>query len=146
MIEYYHMAQSDNGSLTEANALRRWSTSYISAIESIKDPRAPMQIQTRLSEAGFVNVESKMIPVAVSGWPNSESMTRIESARAETSTGPREKRIGEMLGSVFEATLRSLSLYPLTSKLGISLEEFDSLLTRASEEASDQGLKVYFPL
>lgn len=59
---------------------------------------------------------------------------------------PREKRIGEMQGEIILATLRGLSLYPLTSKLGMSFEEFDELTEKASEEATDPQYKAYFPL
>ena len=73
MVEYYHMCQSDNGSITEANALRRWSLDYMRALDSTKDPRAPMQLRTMFNEAGMINVESRMIPVHFSGWSNGES-------------------------------------------------------------------------
>jgi hypothetical protein len=72
MIEFYLMCQSDNGSLTENHALRRWSTKLMRALENVKNPRVPMQLQTLLSEAGMVNVESKMIPIPLSPWHNGE--------------------------------------------------------------------------
>ena len=74
MVEYYHMCQSDNGSITDTNALRRWSLNYMRALDSTKDPRIPMQLRTVFSEAGMVNVESRMIPVHFSGWSNGECL------------------------------------------------------------------------
>ena len=66
------MCQSDNGSITDSHALRRWSVAYMRAHESTKDPRVPMQLQTHLTEAGMVNVESRMIPIPLSPWPTGE--------------------------------------------------------------------------
>lgn len=41
---------------------------------------------------------------------------------------------------------RSLSLYPLTQKAGMSEDEFEALITRAVEEAENPRLKAYFPV
>jgi hypothetical protein len=73
MVEYYHMAQSDSGRLDESNALRQWSRQYLRSIENVKDPRAPMQLQTMFQAAGMQNVESRMIPVPLCGWSIGES-------------------------------------------------------------------------
>ena len=74
MVEYYHMAQSDNGSITDTSALRQWSIAYMRAIDRFKDPRAPMQIQSMFNAAGMSNVESRMIPVPLCSWPNGRSI------------------------------------------------------------------------
>lgn len=63
------MCQSDNGSITESSALRQWSLAYMRALDRMKDPRAPMQLQSMFSTAGMLNVESRMIPVPLSPWP-----------------------------------------------------------------------------
>lgn len=69
MIEYYYMCQSDNGSITESHAIRRWSNNYIRSIDGIKDPRAPLQLQSLFTAAGLVEVESRMIQLPLCGWP-----------------------------------------------------------------------------
>ena len=73
MVECYYMCQSDNGSITQSHPLHEWSTAYISALDEIKNPRAPMQLQTLFHAAGFVEVESKMIPLPLSGWSTGEA-------------------------------------------------------------------------
>ena len=70
MVELYWQCQSDNGSLTASHGLRQWSDKYIQSLQSLKDPRAPMQLQGLLSAAGFVDVEVKMIPLPTCAWSN----------------------------------------------------------------------------
>lgn len=73
MTECYFMCQSNNGSITESHPLRRWSNSYLQSLEGIKDPRAPLRLQTLLSAAGFVGIEYKMIQMPLCGWPDGGS-------------------------------------------------------------------------
>lgn len=68
MIECYYMCQSDNGSITESHAIRQWSNAYIRSLDGVKDPRAPLQLQSMLTAAGFVDIESQMIPLPLCGW------------------------------------------------------------------------------
>jgi hypothetical protein len=64
------MCQSDNGSITESHAIRQWSNAYMRSLDGVKDPRAPLQLQSMLTAAGLVNVESQMIPLPLCGWSN----------------------------------------------------------------------------
>lgn len=68
MIEYYHMCQSDNGAITDSNAIRQWSRKYMQSLDSIKDPRAGLRLQNLLGEAGFELVELEMIRVPLCAW------------------------------------------------------------------------------
>ena len=68
MIECYYMCQSDNGSITESHAIRQWSNAYINSLDGIKDARAPLQLQSMLTAAGFVDIESQMIPLPLCAW------------------------------------------------------------------------------
>ena len=74
MTECYYMCQSDNGSINESHALRRWSDLYMRSLEQIKDPRAPVRLQSLLTGARFTNVEVKMIPLPLCGWPQGISL------------------------------------------------------------------------
>lgn len=68
MIECYYMCQSDNGSITDAHPLRQWSSKYIQSLQGIKDPRAPLRLQSLFTEAGFVDVQHRMIQMPLCGW------------------------------------------------------------------------------
>ena len=68
MAECYYMCQSDNGSISESHAIRRWSNNYIRSINDIKDPRAPLQLQSLFAASGLVEVESRMIQLPLCGW------------------------------------------------------------------------------
>jgi hypothetical protein len=70
MVEIYFNVQSDNGSLTDDHALRRWSTHYLRALEDRKDLRIGSKLRTLMTEAGFVEVDTKMIPLPLSAWSN----------------------------------------------------------------------------
>ena len=68
MVEIYFNVQSDNGSITDEHALRRWSTQYMRALEDRKDLRIGSKLRTLMTEAGFVEVDTKMIPLPLSAW------------------------------------------------------------------------------
>ncbi|EGE06322.1 hypothetical protein TEQG_05325 [Trichophyton equinum CBS 127.97] len=130
MIEVYFNVQSDNGALTESHCLRKWSTSYIAALEGVKDLRSGMKLAGLMASAGLVDIESKMIPLPLSGW----------------STDPRMKAIGEANRKNVHLFLESLGLYPFMHQLDMSEVEFQELLTGARQEADDPSLKAYIPL
>ena len=73
LVECYYMCQSDNGSIGDTNALRRWSDNYIRALDSTKDPRSALQLQNMLVTAGLQSVETRMIPVPLCAWSSSKS-------------------------------------------------------------------------
>jgi hypothetical protein len=58
----------------------------------------------------------------------------------------REKRIGESMNRIVADTLRSLSLYTLTTRLHMRIQDLDKLIERAAAEASNPAFKAYFPL
>ena len=70
MVECYYMCQSDNGSITDTHALRQWSNNYLRSMEGLKDPRVPLRLQAMFTAAGFVEVDSRMIPLPLCGWSN----------------------------------------------------------------------------
>lgn len=85
MVEIYFNAQSDNGTLTSSrsatphpleiilsalpdHALQVWSQTYMQSISAYKDPRAPLRLQNWMTQAGFVEVESRLLTLPLSGW------------------------------------------------------------------------------
>ena len=68
IVELYYQCQSDNGSLTDAHALRQWSNNYIRSLEGIKDPRVATRLRDLLVAAGFVDIEFRMIQLPLCGW------------------------------------------------------------------------------
>ncbi|KAI9874882.1 MAG: hypothetical protein M1830_009179 [Pleopsidium flavum] len=130
MVELYYNCQSYNGSITDGHALRQWSTKYLQSLEDVKDLRAPMRLQGMMGAAGLVNLEHRMIELPLCGWSNN----------------PREREIGELNRENIRRLLESLALYPFTQRLGMTLVDFQALISRARTEAVDRSLKAYFPL
>ncbi|KAJ5671155.1 hypothetical protein N7507_000282, partial [Penicillium longicatenatum] len=130
MVEVYHNVQSDNGSITDQHALRRWSRQYMRALEDRKDLRIGSKLKNLLLEAGLEEVDSNMIPLPLSAW----------------SADTRTRAIGQCNSDNIQQLLRSLALYPLTQRLHMSTENFESLVQQAQGEARDPSLKAYFPL
>lgn len=54
----------------EDHALQVWSQNYMQSIQPYKDPRAALRLQSWMTQAGFVEVESRLIPMPLSGWSN----------------------------------------------------------------------------
>lgn len=68
MVEMYFQVQSDNGTLTDDHALRQWSTRYLESLNGTKDLRVPLRLQTLMRDAGFRDIESRMLPLPTCGW------------------------------------------------------------------------------
>jgi hypothetical protein len=68
MTEIYFNVQSDNGSITDQHALRRWSTHYMRALEDRKDIRVGSRLRSFFEEVGLVEIDAKMIPLPLSAW------------------------------------------------------------------------------
>ncbi|KAJ5215428.1 uncharacterized protein N7498_001835 [Penicillium cinerascens] len=130
MVEIYFNVQSDNGSLTDQHALRRWSTQYMQALEDKKDLRVASKLRSHFQSSGLVEIDSKMIQLPLSAW----------------STDPRMRAIGQSNSDNIQELLRSLALYPLTQRVHMSAQNFDSLVEQAREEARNHSFKAYFPL
>jgi len=73
MIELYHNFQSDNGTLTADHALSQWSARYRESMEGLKNLRAATRLPNLMREAGFVDVESRMIPLPTCAWSSGQS-------------------------------------------------------------------------
>lgn len=58
----------DANSLFIDHALRQWSARYIESHEGLKDLRVPLRLPDMMREAGFVDVENRMIPLHTCAW------------------------------------------------------------------------------
>lgn len=149
MVEIYFNVQSDNGSLTDEHALRKWSIQYLRALEDRKDLRIGSKLRNLMTEAGFVEVDTKMIPLPLSAWSAGKSpkyKPERTSQLTHFQTDPRMREIGGSNCDNIKQLLQSLALYPLTQRLHMSPEGFSSLVSQAQQEAADPRLKAYFPL
>jgi len=130
MVEMYYNVQSDNGNLTDDHALRQWSANYLQSMEGLKDLRVPLRLQSLMRDAGFIDVESRMIQLPTCGWP----------------TEQRDNAIGVANRENVQRLLSSAAMYPFTEKLGMPVQDVQLLVAQARQEADDRTLKAYFPL
>ncbi|CAP70369.1 uncharacterized protein PODANS_3_4520, partial [Podospora anserina S mat+] len=130
MVEIYYNAQSDNGTLTANHALQVWSQSYLQSIQHYKDPRVALRLQTLMTQAGFVEVESRLITLPLSGWSND----------------PRDRDIGVANRANAHRLLSSLAMYPFSQGLGMSNTDIQLLVAQARAEADNPAFKAYFPV
>ncbi|KAK4100864.1 S-adenosyl-L-methionine-dependent methyltransferase [Parathielavia hyrcaniae] len=125
MVEIYFNAQSDNGTLTSNHALQVWSQSYMQSIQPAKDPRAPLRLQNWMTQAGFVEVESRLLTLPLSGWP----------------TDPRENAIGTANRANVQRLLSSLAVYPFAQALNMTNVDIELLVAQARSEADNPAFK-----
>ncbi|KUJ06271.1 UMTA methyltransferase [Mollisia scopiformis] len=136
MVEMYFQVQSDNGSLTDDHALRQWSTRYAESMEGLKDLRVPLRLSNMMRDAGFVDVEARMIQLPTCGWSN----------EADMRTEQRDHDIGVANRENVQRLLSSLAVYPFTERLGMPIQDVHLLVAQARLEADEPGFKAYFPL
>lgn len=130
LVEIYFNAQSDNGSLTENHGLRTWSRAFLESLQQYKNPRVPQQLATLARDAGFVEVEMRMMQLPTCGWP----------------TDPAQRQIGIANRANVRSFLSSLARYPMMEFLDMSRANFELLVAQARSEADDPALKAYFPV
>lgn len=80
MVEIYFNAQSDNGSFTDQNALRQWSTRFMGSFGDSRDLRIGTRLKSLLAAEGLVEVDTRMIPLPLSAWAAGKS-AQIPPAR-----------------------------------------------------------------
>jgi len=130
MVEIYYNVQSDNGSLTDAHALRQWSSRYLESMEGLKDLRVPLRLPNLMRDAGFVDIEHRMIQLHTCGWSSED----------------RDYQIGVANRQNVQSMLSSLAIYPFTEILGMSIQDVHLLIAQARLEADDPAFRAYFPL
>ncbi|KAK0718240.1 S-adenosyl-L-methionine-dependent methyltransferase [Lasiosphaeria miniovina] len=126
MVELYANVQSDNGTLTANHALQVWSQSYMQSMQPYKDPRAPLRLQNWMTQAGFVEVESRLLTLPLSGWSND----------------PQSNALGEANRPNVHRLLSSLAVYPFTQRLGMTIADVQLLVAQARSEADNPSFKV----
>ncbi|KAK0710274.1 S-adenosyl-L-methionine-dependent methyltransferase [Lasiosphaeria miniovina] len=126
MVEVYFNAQSDNGTLTKNHALQVWSQRYLESTQPYKDPRAPLRLRSRMTEAGFVEVESRLITLPLCGWSNDA----------------RDRAVGDANRLNTQRLLSSLAEYPLSTMLGMSSTDIALLVAQARAEADNPAFMV----
>ncbi|KAH8775734.1 UMTA methyltransferase [Hyaloscypha sp. PMI_1271] len=130
MIELYYNFQSDNGTLTPEHALSQWSARYLESMAGLKDLRQATRLPNLMRDAGFVDVESRMIPLPTCGW----------------GTEPRDNEIGTTNRENIQRMLNSLAIFPFTERLNIPIQDVHLLIAQARVEADNPAFKAYLPL
>lgn len=102
------------------HALRVWSRTYLQSLQPYKDPRAPMQLQNLMTQAGFTEVEGRLLTLPLSGWSNGIlfPLQMYGEDVSELQTDPRDREIGVANRPNVHRLLSALAIYPFTEGLG----------------------------
>ncbi|KAH8889694.1 S-adenosyl-L-methionine-dependent methyltransferase, partial [Thozetella sp. PMI_491] len=129
LVEPYFNFQSDSGRLDDLGQhLTRWSQVYRETQEPYKNPRAGVDLGSWARAAGFVDVESRMLTLPLSGW----------------SEDPRDREVGNANRPNIHRLLSSLAAYPFTQHASMTIDEVELLAARARNEADDPRLKKIY--
>ncbi|KXX77354.1 Demethylmenaquinone methyltransferase, partial [Madurella mycetomatis] len=147
MVEIYFNAQSDNGTLTSNHALQVWSQSYMQSLQPAKDPRAPLRLQSWMTQAGFVEVESRLLTLPLSGWSSGAGLpTRLRRCRQKVMSDkvpdPRDFAIGNANRANVHRLLSSLATFPFAHALDMTNTDIQLLVAQARSEADNPAFKV----
>ncbi|KAK7704949.1 hypothetical protein SLS64_008297 [Diaporthe eres] len=103
---------------------------YLQGLQPEKDGRAGIRLEELMRNAGFENVESRMMQLPLCGWPDDA----------------REKEVGTANRENMSHLLSSLAIYPFTERLNMSITEAQVLLAQARRDAQNPSFKAYFPV
>lgn len=142
MVEIYFNAKSDNGTLERGersrrlecwmegsltrliraeHALSRWSSQYLDSLHPHKDLRAALRLPAWLRNAGFTEVESRLLSLPMGAWPSGREPcpgTKRRPSSVERTTEPRDRNVGIANSENVAQLLYSLALYPFTQIRG----------------------------
>lgn len=117
------------------------------SMDDEKDLRVGTRLKTLLTDAGFDDIDTRMIPIPLSPWSNGmRSSPRVSQLRVDTAADPRMREIGMVNRENVRRMFPTLALYPFTQKLHMSLAEVQQLTSAAAQEADMPRLKAYFPV
>ncbi|GAB1318277.1 S-adenosyl-L-methionine-dependent methyltransferase [Madurella fahalii] len=122
---------SDDGTLAEDSALKRWSSLVLEATAKFGSPlNSALKYKEQLADAGFrdvVQIEYK--------WPSNP--------------WPKDRKFKELGAWSYENNVQGLqaaSLFPLTNALGWTAAEVETLLVDVRKELKDRKIHAYWPI
>lgn len=126
-IDYY----SQDGSLTEKHALRRWITTAHSAVSMAGREMNPgKHLEQWMKDAGFVNVQMIKTPLPIGTWPKDLRL----------------KEIGVLNRTQLWEGLSGLSYRMFIDVLGWSRDDLENLLNEVRENLKDRKIHAMFDL
>lgn len=90
------------------------------SLEGLKDLRVPLRLPNMMRDAGFVDVEHRMVMLHTCAWSTGRKPL-LPSRRLQLSpcrADPRESEIGAANRENVQRFLSSMAIYPFTERLG----------------------------
>ena len=91
-------------------------------MEGLKDLRVPLRLPQMMTAAGFVDVDSRMLPLHTCAWStgNLDPMShdrKLPKLTLVWLSDPRDNQIGAAYRENIQRLLSSLATYPFTERL-----------------------------
>ncbi|KIX95772.1 uncharacterized protein Z520_08480 [Fonsecaea multimorphosa CBS 102226] len=124
-IDYY----SQDGSLTEEHALRRWLLLCSEAAAKIgRTLHVGRRLEQWAKEAGFINVQVVKVPVPIGPWPKDKRL----------------KRMGLVNWTQIFEGLQAVSLRLFLNVLGWTQQELESLLVEVRQDMKNREIHALY--
>lgn len=147
MVEIYFNVQSDNGSITDDHALRRWSKQYLRSLEDKKELRIGSTLRNLVASAGLEEVDTKMIPLPLSAWsPGKPSCHRLGAWKILTPSRSENARDRAVQQRQYPPTSAILGALPSHSAVAYVDGEFRCPSGAGSTRGKRPLLKGVFPV
>ena len=117
---------SDDGSLTEDHAIKKWVTTLCrAALEKNKRDACPgPKLKGWMKDAGYVNVEEQIFRIPIRPWPANKDF----------------KRIGEWNRLQLLEGMEAMSIYLLVNVLGWQMDEMKVFLAQVRNDLMDRRI------
>lgn len=117
---------SDDGSLTEDHAVKKWVTLLCrTSLEKNKRDACPgPRLKGWMKDAGFVNVTEQVFRIPIGPWPANRDF----------------KRIGEWNRLQLLEGMEAMSIYLLVNVLGWQMDELKVFLAQVRNDLMDRGI------
>lgn len=120
---------SDDGSLPEDSALRKWSELFFDAAEKFGTPCEETQrMKQFMEDAGFVDVEEHICKLPIGPWPKNKQLKKCGSF--------------ELVNMV--EGIEALSFRLFSRVLGMTMEEVQLLLVDVRNESKNSKIHSYY--
>lgn len=79
LSEWTYFIQSDSGRVTENSMVYQWTRAYRQTMEQDRNPRVASQLAGLLTDAGFTDVNSRVVNVPIGGWHDCKFISHLSS-------------------------------------------------------------------
>ena len=143
--EFDYWIYSQDGSLQDHHALRRWDALTFEAAKRTRRMLNPgPRLEQWVRHAGFVNLEVTRLPLPIGLWPKDKKMARQPKTRMGQSADTAQKQLGLFNWTQLWEGIQGMSLRLFVQWLGWGRDELEVLLAEVRNDLKNPKIHAMY--